>query len=199
MFWMDFGFRENRHEISVPCPSRNNMIVNMFIVTRAGAFPQIESHIETIGIVYVAENLDTIISKRSHFSRLIFIQSRNTSKVAMRRDHKVTVIIWEYIHQYKAVFSLKKDEMFFIISRFWKSTENAFTGLIFNNVFHAPRRPNAFHKMLFNHWSIKNRRIRQVSCQEKSGGINRGFFPSFDELLYQNAHGHTLRGEGCRG
>jgi hypothetical protein len=41
--------------------------------------------------------------------------------------------------------------MFFAIARIWQGTKNALVGFVFGDVFHAPGRPNAFHKTSVNY------------------------------------------------
>jgi hypothetical protein len=71
--------------------------------------------------------------------------------MAIRRDHEVAAIIWENIHDDKTALTLKQYKMFFVIARFWQGTENALVGFVFGDVFHAPGRPNAFHKTSVNY------------------------------------------------
>jgi len=119
MFRMNFGFREYWHKIGVSCPSWNDMIVNMLVVTRASTFSKIKPYIKTVRSVYVTENLDTFFGEFGDFQRLVFIKRGNASKVAIGRHHKVTIVIWENIHDNKAVLPLEKNKIFFIIAGFW--------------------------------------------------------------------------------
>ena len=123
------------------------MIVDMLIVTCSGTFPHIESHVETVRIVDGAENFDATVCERGHFARLVLIKLRNTGDMTIWRDHEVTVIIGENIHEDETVFTRKKDKILFIIASSRQDAENTLIRLILGNVFHAPGGPEAFHKL----------------------------------------------------
>jgi hypothetical protein len=59
----------------------------------------------------------------------------------------VAVIVGENVHSDKTASSPKKNEGLFIIVGLGESAENAFICFVLIDVFHAPGRPNPFHRI----------------------------------------------------
>ncbi len=69
IFGDDPSLPDHGNKVGVSFPAWNDMEMQMTGNTCSRAFPHIESHIETIGLVYLLQNLLTLAGQVHHFSQ----------------------------------------------------------------------------------------------------------------------------------
>ncbi len=73
MFWVNFGFPQDGHEVGVPGPSGNDVAMNMFVITSPGYFAKIIANVKTIGIDHRAQYLDALADQLVHLRAFVGI------------------------------------------------------------------------------------------------------------------------------
>ena len=84
MFWMDFSFPQNRHEIGVSRPSGNDVAMNMFIIPGSSSFADIIANIKALRVDHGPQYFDRPKGQAIHFLAFVGILRGQTPYMSER-------------------------------------------------------------------------------------------------------------------
>jgi hypothetical protein len=73
-------------------------------------------------------------------------QIRQTAHMPVGANHEMTIIVREFVHDYKRVFPAGKNKTLLVFIGFPRNAKNAFIRLGSKYVIKTPRRPQNFHE-----------------------------------------------------
>jgi hypothetical protein len=119
MFWMDFSFPQDRHEIGVSRPSGNDVAMNMFIIPGSSSFTDIVANVKALRVDHGPKYFNRPTCQVIHFLDFLGILRGQAPYMSEGRHHYVSGIIGEDIHDYKSRLASMKNIIFGVIICFW--------------------------------------------------------------------------------
>ena len=144
----DLDLGDDRHEVHVSGPARDDMPVKMFLDSRSRGFPHVQTYVESVGMRGFSQPSAPEFDLCHDFAGSCILYLKKAGDVLIRNDHQMAVVIRIFVENREAMLVPAKDQIFFIDLFPADAAKNAAFFLLSQDIIEPPGSKSDLHVVL---------------------------------------------------